>query len=241
MSAPASQRRIPAPQPAAQKIPPLENGDELTRAEFERRYEAMPNLKKAELIDGVVYMPSPVSFGFHGLQHVNLAGWLDVYQAHTPGVWPSADTTLRLNLNNEPQPDLVLFIDPRAGGSAKIDEDKYIVGGPELAVEIASSSVSIDSGRKLKLYQRTKIQEYLLWRVRDDVVDWFVLQGDQFTKMEPGPDGIHRSTVFAGLWLDVAALLSGDRLRFYEVLHQGLATPEHAAFVTKLQKAISPS
>ena len=94
------------PQP---RIPPLQNGDRLTRDEFERRYDAMPNLVKAELIDGVVYMPSPVRLELHGEQHVDLIGWLGVYRAYTPGLRCGNNCTIRLDLDNEPQPDLVLM------------------------------------------------------------------------------------------------------------------------------------
>lgn len=62
-------------QSSAPSIPPLESGDRLTRAEFERRYEAAPEHFKAELIEGVVYVASPVRI-FHGNPQFNLIlGW----------------------------------------------------------------------------------------------------------------------------------------------------------------------
>ena len=152
---------------SCETIPPLENGDTLTRAEFERRYEAMPHLKKAELIEGVVYVPSPVRHRYHGHQHTHLISWLGQYEAHTPGVEASDNVTVRLDLDNEPQPDALLFIDPACGGHALIDADGYIEGAPELVAEVASSSASYDLHAKLRVYRRNGVREYIVWRVLD--------------------------------------------------------------------------
>jgi hypothetical protein len=119
---------------------PLEPGDRLTRPEFERRYGAMPHLKKAELIEGVVYVPSLVRHEGHGRQHSALNCWLAVYGASTPGVEVSDNATVRLDLDNEPQPDLLLRI--VSGGQSHVDSDGFISGAPELVAEIASSSVA---------------------------------------------------------------------------------------------------
>ena len=151
---------------AAALIPPLENGDRLTR-EFERRYDAMPGVKKAELIEGIVYMPSPVSFRRHGRPHIQIGGWLLVYEAGTPGVFAADNASARLDLDNEPQPDAMLIIDPRYGGHARIADDDFIEGAPELVAEVASSSVSIDLHKKLHVYRRNGVREYLVWRVQD--------------------------------------------------------------------------
>jgi len=140
----------------------LENGDTLTRAEFERRYEAMPYLKKAELIERVVYVPSPVRHSYHGHQHAHLINWLGHYEAHTPGVEVSDNVTVRLDLDNEPQPDALLFIDPACSGHALIDADGYIEGAPELVAEVASSSVSYDLHAKLRVYRRNGVREYIV-------------------------------------------------------------------------------
>ncbi|MFO5527900.1 MAG: Uma2 family endonuclease, partial [Cuspidothrix sp.] len=121
-------------------IPPLENGDKLTRHEFERRYHAMPNLKKAELIEGVVYMASPVRAKQHGKPHARIMGWLIAYEAATPGVESLDNTTILLDTDNEPQPDALLRIE--TGGQSRINKDDYVEGAPELIVEIAASSAS---------------------------------------------------------------------------------------------------
>jgi hypothetical protein len=221
---------------AAPRVPPLENGDHLTRDEFERRYEAMPNLKKAELIEGVVHMPSPVRHVQHGGPHGALMSWLGAYWLNTPGVSLGADSTIRLDMRNEPQPDALMFIEPARGGQAQIDADGYIVGGPELVAEVAASSVSIALNTKLRAYQRNNVREYIVWRVLDQAVDWFILRGTQYDRL-PLTAGIFRSEVFPGLWLDPAALVQLDRPRINQVLQQGLDTPEHGAFVTRLQQA----
>jgi Uma2 family endonuclease len=223
------------PKTDAPAVPPLRHGDRLDRLEFERRYEAMPHVNKAELIEGVVYMPSPVAFESHGEEHAHLMGWLFNYRAQTPGVRVGDNSTVRLDMGNEPQPDALLLRDPARGGRTRI-VGRYIEGGPELAAEVAASSVSIDRNAKLQAYQRNGVQEYVLWRVEDGAVDWFRLRGTQYEHL-PTSGGIIRSEVFPGLWLDTQALLAADLPRLIAVLQQGLASPEHAAFVTELQQA----
>lgn len=215
-------------------LPPLENGDVLTRAEFERRYEAMPHLKKAELIEGVVYVPSPVRHRYHGHQHTHLVSWLGYYEAHTPGVEASDNVTVRLDLDNEPQPDALLFIDPACGGHVLLDAEGYIEGAPELVAEVASSSASYDLHTKLRVYRRNGVREYIVWRVLDQELDWFVLRAEQYERLALDAAGLYRSEVFPGLWLNAAALLQGDLATVLAVVQRGLASPEHAAFVMRL-------
>jgi hypothetical protein len=217
----------------AHRVPPLVEGERLTRDEFERRYSAMPEVKKAELIDGVVHMPSPVSMIAHGEPHAHILGWLTFYRAFTSGVRVGDNSTVRLDMENEPQPDCLLLIDPARGGQT-VFTDGYVTGGPELAGEVAASSRSIDRGAKLRAYRRNGVREYLLWRVEESAIDWFILRGEEYEELAPGADGIHRSEAFPGLWLDVAALLAADLPRVFAVVQAGLASPEHAAFVAKL-------
>jgi hypothetical protein len=214
----------------------LQNGDRLTRDEFERRYEAMPDLKKAELIKGVVYMPAAaVRFEQHGGPHFDLIGWLAVYRTFTRGVRGGDNSSLRLSLDDEPQPDALLFILPEHGGRARLDDEGYVVSGPELIGEIAASSVSYDLHDKLDVYREHRVQEYIVWRVEDEVIDWFVLKKDSYVPL-PLQGGIYRSRVFPGLWLDARAMIEGDMLRVAEVAHEGLTSPEHAAFAALLEK-----
>ena len=157
-------------------IPPLENGDRLTRCEFETRYEKMPYLKKAELIEGIVYMASPLRIEQYGEPHAHIIGWLVQYEAMTPNVQSGDNCTVILDDKNEPQPDALLRI--KEGGQSKINEKGYIEGSPELIVEISASTVSIDSHDKQKVYQHHQVQEYIVWRVYDQEIDWFRLKDD---------------------------------------------------------------
>jgi len=221
-----------ASQPASSPpTPSLEPGDRLTRAEFERRYEALPNLKKAELIEGVVYMPSPVRLSRHGRPHFRLITWLGTYEAATPPAMGADNATARLDLANVPQPDVMLLIDPKRGGQATISADDYVEKGPELVAEVSSSSASFDLHTKLPVYRRNGVREYLVWRVLDQQFDWFIARGGVFEPLQPDAEGIFRSEAFPGLWLDAAALIGGDMPRVLAVLQQGLASAEHQRFL----------
>ncbi len=215
-------------------IPLLENGDRLTRHEFERRYTAMPAEKngnqKAELIEGIVYMASPLRFESHAKPHGSLVAWLSIYSVSIIGklnVQLGIEPTVRLDLKNEPQPDAVLFI-PNRGAS--ITEDDYIAGAPELVVEIAASSVSIDLHQKKEAYRRNGVQEYIVWRTLERQIDWFSLQNEEYIRLEPDDRGIIRSQVFSGLWLAVEAMLSGEMIEVLSVLQLGLNSPIYPNF-----------
>jgi Uma2 family endonuclease len=217
------------------QLPPLESGDRLTRYEFEQRYQAMPHLKQAELIEGVVYVASPVRANFHGQPHASIVGWLLVYSAATPGVYLADNATVRLDADNEPQPDALLRIEPEVGGNSRVTEDDYIEGAPELIAEIAASSASYDLGDKLNAYRRNGVQEYIVWQSYENKLDWFRLREGRYVVLEPDGEGIIRSEVFPGLWLSVAALQGGNLAEVLAVLQRGLQTPEHQAFVERLQ------
>ena len=152
-------------------IPPLENGDRLNRLEFERRYQFMPPQKKAELIDGVVYMAAALRYRSHGLPHSYLMTWLGFYAANTPGLELADNATVRLDLDNEPQPDALLRIKTELGGQSRISEDDYVEGSPELIVEVSGSSVSYDLYNKLTIYRRHGVKEYIVWRVYDQEIE----------------------------------------------------------------------
>jgi Uma2 family endonuclease len=219
----------------AHGIPPLQSGDRLTRDEFERRYAAMPHCKKAELVEGVVFMPSPVTQERHGRPHFRLSTWTGNYVMRTPGVDGGDNATVRLDFDNEPQPDLHLRLLPPRGGRSRVDADGYIEGPPELAVEVAASSVSYDLHDKLRAYRRNGVQEYLVWRVDDGEIDWLALRGGRYEQLPADGDGVRRSEVFPGLWLDVPALLRDDMLTVQACLERGLASDEHAAFAARLR------
>jgi len=223
----------PVLDPPVTRVPPLQTGDRLSRDEFERRYAAMKDVKKAELLEGVVYMPSPVCNDDHGAPHFDLIGWLYLYRMQTRGVQGGDNSTLRLDLDNEPQPDAHLRILPECGGQTR-DADGYIEGAPELVAEVAASSVSYDLHVKLHVYRRNGVREYVVWRTWDKAIDWFVLKSGQFERLALNDAGVYCSEVFPGLWLDPSALLSGDVARVLELIRQGTSTPEHAQFVARL-------
>jgi Uma2 family endonuclease len=215
-------------------VPPLQPGDHLTRAEFERRYDATPNLHKAELIEGVVFMPPPVSHQEHSAPHGWLVTLIGTYYAATPGTMFGDNGSCRLDLANMPQPDVYLLIAPEHGGQAKIDEDDYVAGAPEFVGEVAASSVSYDLHVKLNVYRRNGVREYLVWRTQDREFNFFVLQDGEFRAVPADDRGIIRSAVFPGLWISTAALMARDLAGALDVMRQGIASPEHAAFVTRL-------
>jgi len=219
-------------------VPLLVEGDRLTRDEFERRYDAMPGLKKAELIEGVVHMPSPVRWNHHASPHVDISAWLAVYRAATPGTQAGDNGSVRLDLKNMPQPDVALIIRPSHGGQATISADDYLEGAPELVVEIAASSASYDLNAKLRVYQRNGVREYVVWRVEKQQIDWFVLRDGQYDRLAPTPSGLLCSETFPGLWLDTAALFADDFAGVLATLQRGIQDPTHTDFVAELQSRV---
>ena len=174
---------------------PLVAGDRLTREEFERRYKAMPHVKKAELIEGRVFMPSPVSTDGHASPHFDFITWLGTYKSATPGTQGGDNGTLRLDLDNEPQPDAFLRILPQHGGQSDT-VDGYVEGAPELIVEVAASSASYDLHDKLHVYRRNGVREYVVWRVWDQAIDWFLLDAGDYKPPSADEYGLTRRPVF---------------------------------------------
>lgn len=226
--------------PGPEEIPSLKTGDHLSRDEFERRYNAMPEGIKAELIEGVVYMAPPaLPWDYHGSPHADLMGWLGGYRAGTPGVRVGDNSSIRLDLDNEPQPDAAMVIEPALGGQARFSDDGFLEGAPELIGEVSATTVSIDMNSKLQVYRRNAVREYLVWRVRERAIDWFSLKNGQFEPLLQS-GGIVRSQVFPGLWLDPAALINDDPATVLQRLEAGLASPEHAEFVASLKSRRGP-
>jgi Uma2 family endonuclease len=227
----------PAKPAEVEALPPLEQGEHLDQPTFHARYEAMPPGIRAELIGGRVYLRSPVRIR-HGSPHVDLATWLGTYRAHTPGVQAVDNTTAIFGDDSEPQPDASLRI--LNDGQTQTSADDYIVGCPELVCEVASSSASYDLHEKLADYDRYGAKEYIAVLVRTAEVRWFRRDAaGRLVATPPDADGIFRSGVFPGLWLDAAALVGGDAKRALEVLSLGLATPEHAAFAAELARRVA--
>ncbi|MBI1762597.1 MAG: Uma2 family endonuclease [Acidobacteria bacterium] len=228
-------------EPSEASVLELENGDRLTQLEFERRYDAMPQLKKAELIKGRVYVGSPVKHKRHSRPHGWLITWLGVYAAATPGTDFGDNGSVRLDDDNTPQPDAILRILTELGGQSLEDDDDYLQGAPELVVEVASSSASYDLHDKKDIYGLFGAREYIVWRTRNRGLDWFRLENNTYVRVEPGADGVIASRVFPGLRLAVPALLKGDLAAVLAELQNGLASPAHAAFVEQLAQRKSPT
>lgn len=216
----------------SRKVPALENGDRLDQKTFHKRYQAMPEGKRAELIGGIVYLPSPQKTP-HGRSQQRVLRWLGEYEENTPGTEVLVNSTNILGEKSEPEPDGCLLILPECGGQTG-EEDGYITGAPELIAEISWSTESIDLHAKKTDYEKAGVREYIVVALRMKRVFWFIRRRGKFKELSPDPDGIYRSEFFPGLWLDPAALLRGDSKRVLAVVRQGLASPEHAAFVVKL-------
>ena len=172
----------------------------------------------------------------HGHPHTRIVAWLANYETDTPGVEAGDNSSIRLDLDNEPQPNSFLFILPASGGQARISDDDYIEWAQDLVADVSSSSVSIDLGKKFHVYRRDAVREYVVWRVLDRQVDGYVNRGGRFERVDPPADGVFRSEVFPGLWLDAAALVLNDRKAVQAALQQGLDSPEHAEFVARLER-----
>ena len=212
--------------------PPLRDGDRLTSEEFLRRWEAMPDLKHAELVDGIVHMPSPVGRHHSRCQFI-FSTWLGNYELKTPGCEGGSEGTWLMSRKDVPQPDISLRISPEYGGQSK-DEGLFSAGAPELVVEVAASSRSRDVGAKLRLYERMGVREYVVVVTGKKQIQWKVLGPNGYQAHGPDADGIARSRCFPGLWLDTRALWPLDRARLFAVLQRGLDSPEHAEFAARL-------
>jgi Putative restriction endonuclease len=205
----------------------------LSREEFHRRYEAMPQLQKAELIEGVVFLQSPARLRRSGKARTELVAWLGMYSAYTPGTEGSMNPTVLLDPHSEPQPDTLLMLAFACGGNVRINHDGFIEGAPELIADANEEGINA----KLNAYQSSGVKEYVVWRVEDRDIDWFVLRRENRERMSPSEDGLLKSVAFPGLWLDSQALIAGNLRRVFEVVQMGLRTGEHAEFVRRLELA----
>lgn len=216
--------------------PPLVAGQRLDRATFHARYEAMPPETRAELIGGVVHMPSPLSTD-HGQESGNLITWLNSYRRGIQGLKVAADASTLLDPTSEVQPDAWLRIHEDRGGRSRVNEGGYLEGPPELVVEVSRSSRRVDLGPKREDYRRAGVLEYLVIALDPGEVFWHVLREGRYARLSRDDDGFHRSVTFPGLWLDAEALLAGDVDALLTAVERGRATPEHAAFVARLAAA----
>jgi Uma2 family endonuclease len=211
----------------------LVNGDRMTQPEFHRRYEHYPEDVKFELIGGIVYTASPLRLP-HSDDQEELGFLLGLYRRATPGTQVLHGATTILGPESEPQPDLGLRIRPEYGGQTNDTEKKYVAGPPELLIEIAYSTRAPDMHAKKRDYRLAGVREYIVVCVEERELHWFRFPSG---RIRPGADGICRSRIFPGFWIDEVALLARESSRLAEVLNQGLASPAHAAFVEQLRAA----
>jgi len=217
----------------AESVPPLRHGMRLSQPEFHRRYLAYPEDVKFELVGGIVYMASPLSEE-HGFQHTELVSAFVAYKNATPGTRQTGDATTILGKQSEPRPDLSLRILPEYGGQARVNDEGYLEGAPELIAEVSLSSEAIDLGAKREDYEKAGAHEYLVVALRERAIHWFDFRAGNEVRPRKG---VYRSRVFPGLWINAPALLAGDGPRLMQTLQEGLATPAHARFVQRLARA----
>jgi Uma2 family endonuclease len=213
----------------------LVEGQHLDQPTFHSLYEATPPGTRAELINGVVHMPSPVGSA-HSVAQVPVIVWLDYYAEKTLGVQVMDNATTILGWKSEPQPDGLLRILPDSGGRTWLERG-FVHGAPELVVEVSKATRFVDLGPKKADYEQAGVLEYFVHAIDPDEIFWFGQDEGILVKRALDDDGLYRSTAFPGLWLDPQALLKGDRQRLRAVVDLGCATTEHAAFVARLAAA----
>lgn len=205
---------------------PLESGDRLTREEFHHRYCARPDIKKAELIQGVVYVASPARIKHHGRPQGIAITWLGNYAAIAPGVEMVSEGSVFLSPDDEVKPDALLYREPPPPGGARLTDDDYLEGPPQLVFEVAASSASYDLHDKLESYRRAGVLEYIVWTTVNPAIIWLSLQDGVYVPLQPDAEGVIESRVFPGLRMPVAAMLAGDRAAVNAALRPPLGPPE---------------
>jgi hypothetical protein len=221
-------------------LPLLCNGDRMTRVEFHRRYSAYPEKVKVELIGGVVYFSSPLTLPSptrwaHGRYLPRVSAALSLYEAATAGVEAAGNATILLDEHNEPQPDLSLRIRDEYGGRSWVNAEEFVEGPPELLAEVAHSSRALDMHQKRESYEKAGVREYVVLCTEEGAFHWFDFAAGR--PIRPDRNGVARSRVFPGLWIQVGALLTHDTRRLIDAVQQGLASRAHAAFVKRLDEA----
>jgi Uma2 family endonuclease len=213
-------------------LPELKAGDNLTREDFVERCEGKSELKIAELIGGIVYMPSPLS-AEHAETDSDVQLWLGNYAVGTPGCKAGVNATWYM-LADAPQPDAHLRIVEEYGGSSRL-VGNFLHGAPELAAEICMTSAAYDLHQKLELYQVAGVREYVAFLLHEREVRWHRLKDGNYKILAVPEDGILKSEVFPGLWLDVQAFLSGDMKQVLQTLSEGMAAPHYKQFCDSLE------
>jgi len=221
--------------------PPLHAGDRLSRAEFETRYAAHPEILKAELLQGTVYMPSPARYNQHARPHNDICTWLGFFSAEIPGVVAANNATVRLGLESEVQPDALLRLETVFGGRCRLTEDDFLTGPPELVVEVAASSAAYDLHDKRRIYEESGVPEYLVLLAYEREAVWLALEEGLYRPLPPAEGGVLQSKKFPGLWLDAESLWEGSLAKVLDVLRQGMASPDHGRWVEGLRRRLEPA
>lgn len=219
-------------------VPPFQDGDVLDQPTFHSLYETTPSGFRAELIEGIVHMASPVQLR-HGGPSGKVSQWLGAYADEVEGTFAYNEITAILGPSDEPQPDHSLLVLPEAGGQTRENHGGYLLGAPELAVEIANTTTLIDLHAKKAMYERYGAREYIVVEAKRKTVHWFTRRGEKFVPLLPDIDGILVSKVFPGLWLAPAALFDRSAKRLLATLQLGIASPEHAKFAAKLRAKLA--
>lgn len=223
------------PKSSVEEMLPLRAGDHLDQMTFHLRYEAMPARFEAELVQGVVIVPSPLGCP-HGQSQGLILTWVGYYAISSPGTKAFDNTTTILDSRNEIQPDAQLVIPPEYGGQG-VKLGKYVEGVPQMVVEVAATSEAYDLFEKFEVYQQAGVQEYLVVLVREQEVRWFQRNEGKYEPLVADAGGVIRSVVFPGLWLDTIALFAENPASLLITLQAGLAEPAHADFVQRLAAA----
>ena len=222
---------------ASRTAPPLQSGDRLGVAEFHQRYAQHPSIKKAELVEGVVYVSSPV-YATHGEPHLVLNFWVGLYLTQTPGVRAADNLSVRLDNENEVQPDICLWLQ---NGAAQLSNAGLLLGAPDLVVEVAASSAAYDLHQKLRVYQRSGVREYLVFAAYEQETHWFHLADGVYQQIVADDKGVLRSRLFPGLWIHPDHVWNNDFAAMQTLLQAGLDSPEHTQFVNPSPPAESSS
>lgn len=196
--------------------PELENGAVMTREEFHAAYVQCEGYERVELIEGVVYLPSPIKIESHARPQSLLLLWLSTYALGNPALLATGPASVLLDDLNEPEPDALLL----RTTPGWMSPDGYVVKAPELLVEIAATTKSRDLNQKKRAYERNGVKEYVVWRVADGAIDWFTLRDGSYRSRTPDSQGRIESEQFAGLVLDVPAALAFDSVRTLAALRR---------------------
>jgi Uma2 family endonuclease len=217
---------------------PFHNGDHMDQPTFHRLYTKAPDWFHAELIEGVVYFKMPVQF-VHGELQSRIATVLTTYASESDAIKTGDGPTTVLNHENEPEPDAVLFVTPEYGGQIQFDRKGYLIGAPDLVIEIANTTHAMDLGAKKRVYQRAGVREYIVVRVPERQIVWFEMTDEGFVEREL-KNGVLKSTSFPGLWLDVSALFAATAKQLLATVRKGMASPEYGEFIRRLNERQRP-